>query len=171
MLVAMVPSRPEPLASAAALAMPLYYLATRSVRLDPDAFVKLRETGPGRQSRINGLLHHALGDLRRRQSVLPDHDGMGRPQVAAEPELDSERVGRNDGQAEVTDEQSLQSAGGFSWLPDIGGMRTRAARCRSNSERNASAMPGSIAKRVAGGLTAYRPKSIARTTLKKCRLA
>jgi uncharacterized protein (DUF4415 family) len=32
-----------------------------SVRLDPDVIVKLREHGPGWQSRLNGLLRVALG--------------------------------------------------------------------------------------------------------------
>lgn len=32
-----------------------------SVRLDPDVLAKLREAGPGWQSRINGLLRDALG--------------------------------------------------------------------------------------------------------------
>jgi len=32
-----------------------------SVRLDPDVLAKLREAGPGWQSRINGLLREALG--------------------------------------------------------------------------------------------------------------
>lgn len=32
-----------------------------SVRLDPDVIAKLRETGPGWQSRLNGLLRVALG--------------------------------------------------------------------------------------------------------------
>ena len=32
-----------------------------SVRLDPDVIAKLRESGPGWQSRLNGLLRTALG--------------------------------------------------------------------------------------------------------------
>ena len=32
-----------------------------SVRLDPDVVAKLREAGPGWQSRINALLRQALG--------------------------------------------------------------------------------------------------------------
>ena len=32
-----------------------------SVRLDPDVIAKLREAGPGWQSRLNGLLRVALG--------------------------------------------------------------------------------------------------------------
>ena len=32
-----------------------------SVRLDPDVLAKLREAGPGWQSRINPMLRHALG--------------------------------------------------------------------------------------------------------------
>ena len=32
-----------------------------SVRLDPDVIAKLREAGPGWQSRLNGLLRGALG--------------------------------------------------------------------------------------------------------------
>ena len=32
-----------------------------SIRLDPDLLARLRETGPGWQSRANALLRHALG--------------------------------------------------------------------------------------------------------------
>lgn len=53
-----------------------------SVRLDPDVLVRLRESGPGWQSRINAVLRKALG-MERSVGSDPSGAGSARKSLAA----------------------------------------------------------------------------------------